>query len=78
MADVTLNSAEQSYLAAQPLRRLGTIAPGGSPQNKPVGLSWNAGLGTIDIYLFGMKQSQEFRNFASARPSGSETTGKAQ
>lgn len=61
---MTLNSAEQSYLAAQPLGRLATIAPDGSPQNKPVGFSWNADLGTIDIYGFGMEQSQKFRNVA--------------
>jgi pyridoxamine 5'-phosphate oxidase family protein len=64
MAGMTLNSAEQGYLAAQPRGRLATIAPDGSPQNKPVGFSWNAGLGTIDIYGFGMEQSQKFRNVA--------------
>jgi len=61
---MTLNSAEQSYLTARPLGRLATIAPDGSPQNKPVGFSWNAGLGTIDIYGFSMEQSQKFRNVA--------------
>jgi pyridoxamine 5'-phosphate oxidase family protein len=64
MAGMTLNSAEQGYLAAQPLGRLATIAPDGSPQNKPVGFAWNAGRGTIDIYGFSMEQSQKFRNVA--------------
>jgi Pyridoxamine 5'-phosphate oxidase len=61
---MTLNGAEQSYLAARPLGRLATIGPDGSPQNKPVGFSWNADLGTIDICGFGMEQSQKFRNVA--------------
>jgi pyridoxamine 5'-phosphate oxidase family protein len=62
---MTLTRAEQSYLAAQSLGRLATIAPDGSPQNKPIGYSWNPGLGTIDIYGFNMEQSQKFRNVAA-------------
>ena len=62
---MTLTRAEQSYLAAQSLGRLATIAPDGSPQNKPVGFSWNPGLGTIDIYGFNMERSQKFRNVAA-------------
>jgi len=65
---MTLNGAEQSYLAARPLGRLATIGPDGSPQKKPVGLSWNADLGTIDICGFGMEQSQKFRNVAGDPP----------
>jgi pyridoxamine 5'-phosphate oxidase family protein len=62
---MTLTSAEQSYLAAQPRGRLATIAPNGSPQNKPVGFSYNPDLGTIDIYGFNMDQSRKFRNVAA-------------
>jgi len=61
-------SVEQSYLAAQRLGRLATVAPDGSPQNKPVGFSYNAELGTIDIYGFNMGQSAKFRN-VQANPS---------
>jgi pyridoxamine 5'-phosphate oxidase family protein len=61
---MALTSTEQSYLAAQPRGRLATIAPNGSPQNKPVGFSYNPDLGTIDIYGFNMGQSRKFRNVA--------------
>ncbi|MEW9532985.1 PPOX class F420-dependent oxidoreductase [Microbispora sp. NPDC049125] len=53
---------EAAYLAGQRHGRLATIAPDGTPQNKPVGFSHNAELGTIDIYGFGMESSAKFRN----------------
>jgi pyridoxamine 5'-phosphate oxidase family protein len=59
---MTLTGSEQAYLEAQPRGRLATVAPDGSPQNKPVGFRYNPGLGTIDIYGFNMERSQKFRN----------------
>ncbi|HEX3925155.1 MAG TPA: PPOX class F420-dependent oxidoreductase [Streptosporangiaceae bacterium] len=59
---MALTGSEQAYLAAQPRGRLATVAPDGSPQNKPVGFRYNPGLGTIDIYGFNMEQSRKFRN----------------
>ncbi len=59
---MTLTKAEIEYLTGQQLGRLATIQPDGSPQVKPVGFSYNAELGTIDITGFGMSGSQKFRN----------------
>jgi pyridoxamine 5'-phosphate oxidase family protein len=59
---MTLTSAEIGYLQAQPLGRLATIQPDGSPQVKPVGFRYNPDLGTIDISGFRMTPSQKFRN----------------
>jgi pyridoxamine 5'-phosphate oxidase family protein len=53
---------EAAYLAGQPRGRLATVAPDGTPQNKPVGFGYNAELGTVDIYGFGMESSAKFRN----------------
>jgi pyridoxamine 5'-phosphate oxidase family protein len=59
---MTLTNAEIEYLAGQQLGRLATIQPDGSPQVKPVGFSYNAELGTVDITGFGMSGSQKFKN----------------
>lgn len=64
---MTLTTTEQKYLAGQVHGRLATVAPDGRPQNKPVGFQYNAELGTIDIYGFGMESSAKFRNI-QARP----------
>lgn len=53
---------EAAYLAGQQRGRLATVAPDGTPQNKPVGFHHNAELGTIDIFGFGMESSAKFRN----------------
>lgn len=53
---------EATYLAGQERGRLATVAPDGTPQNKPVGFDYNTELGTIDIYGFGMESSAKFRN----------------
>ena len=58
--DLTPN--EREYLAGQPLGRLATIAPDGSPQSRPVGFFVNDELGTIDIGGHNMGRSQKFRN----------------
>src|ERR1700757_1474677 len=59
---MTLNPAEIAYLESQPLGRLATIQPDGSPQVKPVGFRYNAELGTVDVAGFSMSSSQKFRN----------------
>jgi pyridoxamine 5'-phosphate oxidase family protein len=53
---------EEAYLEGQDRGRLATVAPDGTPQNKPVGFHYNADLATIDIYGFGMEGSAKFRN----------------
>ena len=59
---MTLTDAEQRFLAEQRLGRLATVAPGGFPQVKPVGLTYNDRLGTIDIYGLDMAGSAKYRN----------------
>lgn len=59
---MAFTTAEQTYLAGRQRGRLATVAPDGTPQNKPVGFDNNAELGTIDIYGFGMESSAKFRN----------------
>ena len=59
---MTITDAEIGYLRSQRLGGLATIQPDGSPQVKPVGVSYNADLGTIDIHGFRMSVSQKFRN----------------
>jgi pyridoxamine 5'-phosphate oxidase family protein len=59
---MTLSDAEQHFLAEQRLGRLATVAPGGFPQVKPVGLTYNDRLGTIDIYGLNMAGSAKYRN----------------
>ena len=59
---MALSDAEIAYLQSQRLGRLATIQPDGSPQVKPLGFSYNADLGTIDIHGFRMSGSQKFRN----------------
>jgi PPOX class F420-dependent enzyme/OxyR family protein/uncharacterized protein (TIGR02246 family) len=53
-----------TYLNGQQRGRLATVSPGGSPQNKPVGFSYNADLGTIDIGGFNMERSAKYRHIA--------------
>jgi pyridoxamine 5'-phosphate oxidase family protein len=59
---MALTEAEQRFLSTQRQGRLATIAPGGSPQVKPVGFAYNAELGTIDIAGFNMAASAKYRN----------------
>jgi pyridoxamine 5'-phosphate oxidase family protein len=59
---MTLTEAEQRFLSSQRHGRLATIAPDGTPQVKPVGFSYNAELGTIDITGFNMAGSAKYRN----------------
>jgi pyridoxamine 5'-phosphate oxidase family protein len=57
-----LTDAEQRFLARQPRGHLATIGPDGTPQVKPLGFTWNAALGTIDITGFNMAGSAKYRN----------------
>ena len=59
---MALTPAEVAYLESQPLGRLATIQPDGSPQVKPVGFRYNPELGTVDVTGFGMSASQKYRN----------------
>jgi pyridoxamine 5'-phosphate oxidase family protein len=59
---MTLTEAEQSFLAGQRHGHLATVAPNGSPQVKPVGFSYNAERGTIDIAGMNMGSSAKYRN----------------
>ena len=59
---MAFTEAEIGYLASQPLGRLATIQPDGSPQVKPVGFGYNPRLGTIDITGYNLASSQKFRN----------------
>ncbi|PRC57423.1 PPOX class F420-dependent oxidoreductase, partial [Mycobacterium sp. ITM-2017-0098] len=41
-----------------------TIQPDGTPQNSPVGFTYNEQLGTIDVGGYEMAKSRKFRNVA--------------
>ena len=56
---------EIEYLKAADLGRLATVAPDGTPQNSPVGFTYNEKLGTIDIVGYHMSRSRKFRNLAT-------------
>jgi pyridoxamine 5'-phosphate oxidase family protein len=58
----TLTEAEVSYLSAQPLGRLATVSPDGTPQVKPVGFRYDPDLGVIDIGGHDLAASTKFRN----------------
>jgi pyridoxamine 5'-phosphate oxidase family protein len=59
---MTFTDAEQRFLTRQPRGHLSTIGPDGTPQVKPLGFSYNAALGTIDIAGFNMGRSAKYRN----------------
>jgi pyridoxamine 5'-phosphate oxidase family protein len=59
---MTLTDAEQRFLNRQPRGYLSTIGSDGVPQVKPLGFSYNAALGTIDIAGFNMGHSAKYRN----------------
>lgn len=53
-----------TYLTSHYHGRLATIAPDGTPQNKPVGYRYNPEHQSIDIAGFGMERSAKYRNVA--------------
>lgn len=62
MAAMSLTQTEQQFLSAQRRGHLATVAPGGSPQVRPVGFACDAELGTIDISGFNPASSAKCRN----------------
>jgi pyridoxamine 5'-phosphate oxidase family protein len=62
---MTLTNAEQSFMSRQVHGHLATVGPDGIPQVKPLGFTYNAALGTIDIYGFNMANSAKYRNIRS-------------
>ncbi len=61
---MTFKPHKIEYLRSTELGRLATIGRGGTPQNSPVGFTYNEQLGTIDIAGYQMSKSQKFRNIA--------------
>jgi pyridoxamine 5'-phosphate oxidase family protein len=59
---MTFTDAEQQFLGRQAHGHLATIAPDGRPQVKPLGFTYNASLGTIDIAGYRMASSAKYRN----------------
>ena len=59
---MSLTDAEQRFLARQTRGHLATIGPDGIPQVKPLGFTYNAALGTIDITGYNMAGSAKYRN----------------
>lgn len=59
---MTFKPHEIAYLQEADLGRLATVQSDGTPQNSPVGFSFNEELGTIDIAGFHMSASQKYRN----------------
>lgn len=61
---MTFKPYEIDFLRKTDLGRLATVQPDGTPQNSPVGFTYNEELGTIDIAGYRMSDSQKFRNIA--------------
>ena len=62
---MTFKPHELAYLREVQLGRLATIQPNGTPQVSPVGFTYNADLGTIDIRGYRMSASRKYRNIAT-------------
>jgi pyridoxamine 5'-phosphate oxidase family protein len=62
---MTFTGAELSFLARHSRGHLATIGPDGIPQVKPLGFTYNAALGTIDIAGWNMANSAKYRNVRS-------------
>ena len=60
--------SELAYLTGEPrLARLATVGPDGTPHIAPVGWSYNADLGTIDIGGHDFARTKKFRDVARTR-----------
>lgn len=59
---MSLTDTEREYLAGQRLGRLATVGPDNDPQNNPVGFSYNAETGTIDIRGYQLARTRKYRN----------------
>ena len=62
MAGMTLTDVEATFLSRQARGHLATLGPQNTPQVKPLGFTYNAELGTIDIAGFNMAGSAKYRN----------------
>ncbi|MDG4665540.1 PPOX class F420-dependent oxidoreductase [Mycobacterium sp. 236(2023)] len=62
---MTFTAFEIDFMKQADLGRLATIQPDGTPQNSPVGFSYNEELGTIDIGGYEMAKSRKYRNLAA-------------
>ena len=62
---MTFTEAEQRFMARQTRGHLATIGSDGIPQVKPLGFTYNAALGTIDIAGYNMASSAKYRNVRS-------------
>ncbi|WNG86841.1 PPOX class F420-dependent oxidoreductase [Mycobacterium sp. ITM-2016-00317] len=61
---MTFTTFEIEFMEQADVGRLATIQPDGTPQNSPVGFTFNDRLGTIDIAGYQMSRSRKFRNIA--------------
>ena len=61
---MTFTALEIEFMKQADLGRLATVQPDGTPQNSPVGFTYNDSLGTIDISGYEMAKSRKFRNLA--------------
>jgi pyridoxamine 5'-phosphate oxidase family protein len=61
---MTFKPHEIEFMRNAELGRLATIQSNGTPQNSPVGFTYNDELGTIDIPGYQMSKSQKYRNLA--------------
>jgi pyridoxamine 5'-phosphate oxidase family protein len=59
---MTFKPHEIEYLRRAGLGRLATVQRNGTPQNSPVGFTYNEELKTIDIAGYQMSKSQKYRN----------------
>jgi pyridoxamine 5'-phosphate oxidase family protein len=59
---MTFRPHEIEFMRAAELGRLATVQPNGTVQVSPVGFTFNAELGTIDIAGYQMSKSRKFRN----------------
>ena len=59
---MTFTTLEIDFMKQADLGRLATIQPDGTPQNSPVGFTYNEQLGTIDIAGYEMAKSRKYRN----------------
>jgi pyridoxamine 5'-phosphate oxidase family protein len=62
---MTFKQHELDFMAGADLGRLATAQPNGTLQVSPVGFTYNAELGTIDVAGYHMSKSQKFRNLAT-------------
>ena len=62
---MTFKQHEIEFMAGADLGRLATVQPDGTVQVSPVGFTYNADLGTIDVSGYRMSKSQKFRNLTT-------------